>query len=79
MLTQHITNENTIITRKRKSEAMTPEEHEAFKSWVNKQPTKLDAALTLLISRGALDDILSKGSGKPENIERIRSIINIAA
>jgi hypothetical protein len=59
-------------TRKRKSEPMTKEEHKAFTKWVRAFPTQLDAADALGVSRITISNLVLRGSGKPETIEKIR-------
>ena len=79
MNTQARSAQGSKKTRTPKSEAMTPKERKAFEKWVSDQPTKIDAAEKLEVSRGALDDLLHRGTGKPENIAKIKVIISQAA
>lgn len=65
-----------VRNRKRRSEKLTPEEHEAFKSYVRSFQTKYDAHLALNISLNTVDSVLLKGSGKPGTIDKIREKIN---
>lgn len=58
--------------RKRRSEIMTPEEHEAFKNLFYSFPTKVDAEIHFNLSRQVLDLVAIKGSGSPETIKKIR-------
>ena len=58
--------------RKRRSEIMTPEEHEDFKTFFNSFPTKVDASEHFNLSRQVLDLVAIKGSGSPETIKKIR-------
>ncbi len=58
--------------RKRRSEIMTPEEHEAFKAYYDTFPTKVDAEIHFDIKRQVLDLVAIKGSGSPETIKKIR-------
>lgn len=62
-------------SRVRKSEALTDQERADFTKWVDSQPTKIDAAETIGIHRVSLDRIMLAGSGSPENIERIRKVL----
>jgi DNA-binding XRE family transcriptional regulator len=62
--------------RNRRSEQMTKEEHKAFKQYVQRFPTKQDAADILGFTRQTVDSILLKGSGKPESIKVIREKLN---
>jgi hypothetical protein len=64
-----------IKPRIRRSEIMTKEEHRAFEKWVKSFPTQLDAADVLGYSRVTLMNVVIKGSGKPETIQRIREVI----
>jgi hypothetical protein len=64
------------IDRPRKSEKMTKEDFEALKKWVDKQPTKVDAAILLGLSRVSLDRILLAGTAKTETIQKIKSVIS---
>lgn len=58
--------------RKRRSESMTPEEHEAFKNFFQSFPTKVDAEIHFSLSRQVLDLVAIKGSGSPDTIKKIR-------
>lgn len=66
---------HTTTDRARKSESLTKEEQKLFKTWVEKQETKIDAAEILGITRATLDKILATGSGRPDTITKIRSVI----
>jgi predicted DNA-binding protein (UPF0251 family) len=79
MLPRIETKQGTIKNRKRKSVALEPSERRAFKKWVSAQPTQIDAADTLGLSRFTVADILAKGTGSPESIEKIKSVIGYAA
>lgn len=58
--------------RKRRSEIMAPEEHEAFKNLFYSFPTKIDAEIHFSLSRQVLDLVAIKGSGSPDTIKKIR-------
>jgi hypothetical protein len=64
------------IERKRKSQILSAENREKLKRWVEAQPTKVDAILTIGCNHGTLDRILYKGSGSPAYIEKIEKLIN---
>jgi hypothetical protein len=64
------------MERKRRSEKMSKEEHKAFIKWVNSFDTKTDAVVALGISRPTLDNLIFKGSGKPDTIKLIREKLN---
>jgi hypothetical protein len=64
------------LDRKRRSESLTPEEFRAFKKYLNTFPTKLDAALTIGISRPTLNLVIIRGSGHPDTIKAIRGKLN---
>lgn len=66
---------NTITQRTRKSEKMTESEKKAFKKWLSAQLTKIDAAEAIGVSRPTLDRIFHSGSGTPESISKIRTLI----
>ena len=66
-------------TRVRKSEKLTPDQHKAFKKWVARQLTKVDAAELLDIQRPTLERILIVGSGKPATIEKVLKQLTVAA
>jgi hypothetical protein len=63
--------------RKRKSEALSAKEHVALLTWISKQPTKLDAADTLKMSRNNLDRVAYRGSCSPETATRIRTVLSL--
>lgn len=65
---------NTI--RKRRSEKLSPIEHQAFKKHVDGFDTQLDAVEALgFKSRQTLRNIYILGSGNPENIQKIRKAV----
>jgi len=66
--------ENSTV-RKRKSEALTPEEHKKFKEYAESFMTKRDCMEALKISLPTMDRITFKGTGRPDTIERIREAI----
>jgi len=65
----------TTTDRIRKSVKLTPEQFKAFAKWVANQPTKIDAAITIGISRTALDRILIVKSGSQESIDKILKVL----
>lgn len=69
------------MTRKRikRSEPLTPEEHEAFRSYYQTFHTKLDAAEHIGLTRQILDGVFYKGSGSGETIRIIRRKLTAAA
>ena len=66
---------NTIV-KPRKSEKLTSAELAAFRKWVKNQPTQEDATRVLKSSRQLVHRVYVIGSGKPETIANIRSVIN---
>lgn len=68
------------VTKKRirRTMRMTKEEHKAFKIFVDKSDTKLDATIALGISRPTLDLIYYKGSAKEDTINKIRNFFSKA-
>ena len=66
----------TTISRKRKSESLTPEEWKAFKKYVDSFPTKTDCMEALNVTMPTLDRIILKGTGRPDSIKKIREAIN---
>lgn len=65
-----------MVTRVKKSETLTEEEKLALVSWVNDQPTKIDAAETLGMHRVTMDRIMLAGSGSPDNIAKVRRVLS---
>lgn len=61
--------------RKRKSEKLSKDEHKALLRFVKSQPTIVDAAEQITIHRNVLDLVMIKGSGSPETIQKVRSVI----
>lgn len=70
-----IENISELIPRNRRSEKLSKEELRKFKKFVDQSGTKEDARLILKLSRPTLNAVLSKGSGKTETINKIRSVI----
>lgn len=64
--------------RIRKSVKLTPDEVKGLDKWVKAQPTKIDAALAIGISRQALDIILLKKSGSHESVDKIKKVLGTA-
>lgn len=69
----------TLATRKRKSEPLTKAEHKAFLKYYGSFPTKVDAEQVTGIKRQVLDLVAIKGTGSPETIEKIRTVLQTAA
>lgn len=61
--------------RTRKSVKLTPDQYRSFFKWVSAQPTKVDAAIVIGISRTALDRILIVKSGSQESIDKIAKVL----
>lgn len=62
--------------RRRRSERLTQDQHDAFKKYVDAFDTQLDAVEALgFNSRHTLRNIYVAGSGHPDNISRIRQVI----
>lgn len=66
----------TTAIRPKKSEKLTSGEKRLLMAWIYLQPTFDAAAKTLNIARSNLYNITSRGSGRPESIKKIRSVIN---
>lgn len=64
------------VTRSRKSERLTKEELKALKSYRKRFDTQVDCAVSIGIDRLVLGRVLLVGSGAPDSIEKIRSVIN---
>lgn len=65
----------TAINRKRRSEALTPEEYSKFKKYVKSFSTKTDCMAALNTTMPTLDRIVLKGTGRPDSIAKIREAI----
>lgn len=62
--------------RRRRSEKLSPIEHQAFKKHVDGFDTQLDAVEALgFNSRQTLRNIYILGSGHPDNINKIRAVL----
>lgn len=61
--------------RIRKSERLTTDEFKALVKWVRAQPTKVDAAILLDITRPTLDRILIVRSASLETINKVRKVL----
>lgn len=68
----------TNAIRRRRSERLTDSERELFSSWVASFDTKTDAKEALGVSIVTLDNVLLRGSGRPDTIAKIREHINRA-
>ncbi len=60
------------MDRKRKSEALSKEEHKVFTKYFNSFPTKIDAQFAIGVSRLVLDMVALRGSGSTDTINAIR-------
>lgn len=65
----------TETPRIRKSEKLTGDEYKAFVKWCNAQPTLVDAAETIGISREVLGRVRIVKSGSPATIEKVRQVL----
>lgn len=61
--------------RVKRSVKLSIEVANSLKHFVDNQPTKIDAAEALGISRVTLDRIMIIGSGKPETVEKITTFL----
>lgn len=64
--------QDTIIGTKRKSVALTRDEHKELKRYITTFNTLVEAAESIGVSRQVLDRIQLVGSGSPDNILLIR-------
>lgn len=65
-----------IKERRRRSERLTQDQHNAFKKYVDGFDTQLDAVEALgFNSRHTLRNIYVAGSGHPDNIQKIREAV----
>jgi hypothetical protein len=64
------------MKRNRRSEPLTRDEHEAFKTLFLSFPTKVDAEFYFNLKRQILDGVFYKGSGSTETIKVIRRKLN---
>jgi hypothetical protein len=69
---------SSAIIRPARSEKLTGGEKRLLKAWFNKQRTGEDAAVAMDINRGSLNRIMITGSGSPDNIKKVRAVINTA-
>lgn len=65
----------TETSRIRKSERLTSDEYKALVKLVNAQPTQVDAAEIIGISREVLGRVLIVKSGSPATIGKIRLVL----
>jgi len=63
---------NNMAKRVRRSEKLTPEEHQQFLQFMEGFELKVEVEEKLKLSRATLDRVSLSGSGKPETIKRIR-------
>lgn len=61
---------------KRRSVRLTREEHVALKRYQRKFNTQIECAESIGIGREVLNNVILKGSGSPETISKIRSVLN---
>lgn len=66
-----------MTERKRRSEALSKEEHKAFIKHYQSFPTKTDAEEYFGVKRQVLDLVVLKASASPETINKIRSTISV--
>lgn len=62
--------------RRRKSEALTPEEFKKFKAYVSSFRFKIDCMEALDMTMPTLNRILLGGTGRPDSIQKIREVIS---
>lgn len=60
---------------KRRSVRLTREEHVALKKYQKKYNTQVECAEVIGIGRVVLNSVLLKGSGAPETISKIRTVL----
>jgi len=65
----------TPTARERKSEKLSADEYKALTRWVKDQPTQIDAAEIIGISREVLGRVLIVKSGSPVTIGKIRQVL----
>lgn len=65
----------TVMNPKRKSVLLTKEQHKALKDFRKSFNTGVECSEALGIHRAVMERILLVGSGSPENIEKIVSVI----
>ena len=65
-----------IPDRKRRSVKLTKEELAALKVHRKKYDTQVECAISLGIDRLVMNNVILKGSGSPETISKIRSVLN---
>ena len=66
---------NKGIPKRRKSVLLTKEQHKAFKEYRKTFNTGVEAAEAIGIDRAVMERVLLVGSGSPETIEKIKSIL----
>jgi len=62
----------------RKSVKLNPKQLSAYKKFIKKQHTKLDAALSIGINTHTLNRVALAGSGSPDSIKKIVESLNLA-
>jgi hypothetical protein len=62
--------------RRRRSEALTRDEHKSLLKYIGTFPTLIDAAFAIGIPRQTLERVKIIGSGSPETIHSIREKLN---
>lgn len=65
----------TMTMGRRKSVRLTKPEHSALKQYRKKYNTAVECAISIGIDRIVLNNVILKGSGSPETIEKIKSIL----
>ncbi len=63
------------VTKNRKSEILTKEEHKALKAYRKKFDTEVACAVEIGIDRLVLNRVLLVGRGAPASIEKIRAAL----
>jgi hypothetical protein len=74
---QYMTQAATEYVRRRRSVKLTKQEHKALKAFRKTFDTLTDCAMAFPIDRTVLGKVLLSGSGAPETIDRIRTIIKV--
>lgn len=66
----------TAVPKRRKSVLLTKEEHRALKAFRKTFNTGVECSEVLGIDRAVMERILLVGSGSPENIEKVRTVLD---
>lgn len=67
---------NIESPKRRKSVLLTKDEHKALKDFRKKFNTSVESSEALGIDRAVMERVILVGSGSPETIERIKSVLN---